>query len=404
MASVPPEAMKHIVVVGASLAGLHAAQTLRAEGFDGTLTVVGEESHAPYDRPPLSKQVLSAGWTLDQIGLLSTDRSRPLDVEWALGSKARTLDVVARTVTLDDDRHIRFDGLVIATGATPRRLPASSHLKGVHVVRTWEDAHDLRTDLDGGPHRVVVIGSGFVGAEIAAACRQRGLDVTVLEALSAPFGRVLGEQVGAACTRLHRSHGVDVRGNTTVCRLEGRGRVERVVLADGSTISADVVVVGIGVIPQTGWLVDTGLDISDGILCDETCSAAPGIVAAGDVSRWHNPRFGRSMRVEHWDNAVRQGEHAARRLLGATTAYDPVPWFWSDQYDKKIQLAGDPYQHDEVAIVEDDPAEGRLLALYRRGNLLSAVACINRPRRLLAFRRLLTAGATWSEALTTEPE
>lgn len=389
-----------VVVVGASLAGLNAARTLRREGYDGTLTIVGAEAQRPYDRPPLSKQVLSEDWDISSIDLVE-DVDDGLELDWMLGATAQGLDIAGRRLTLGDGSLIDFDGLVIATGATPRRMPGTDHLAGVHVLRTYDDAVALRRDLDAGPHRVVIVGSGFVGAEVAAACRKRGVEVTILEALAEPFARVLGVEVGSACSALHRGHGVDVRGGVAVVGFEGSDRVTGVELASGERIVADVVVVGVGVIPATGWLAESGLDVTNGVLVDESCLAAPGIVAAGDVARWPNRRFGGVNRVEHWDNAIRQGEHAARTLLGEREPYYPVPWFWSDQYDRKLQFAGDPVGCEEVAVIEPFDDDQRMVALYRRGDRLVAVAAINRPRRLLEFRRLITEGGTWEHALDT---
>lgn len=394
------ESSARALIVGASLAGMHAARTLRREGFEGSLTIIGAEAHRPYDRPPLSKQVLGETWNLDRINL-AEDADDGLAIEWVLGAKATGLDARAQRVSLSDGSQLGYDGLVIATGATPRRLPGTGHLAGIHVLRSYDDAIALRSELDATPERVVIVGSGFVGAEVAAACRRRGIAVTLLEALPEPFARVLGSDVGLACTTLHRDRGVSVRGGVAVAGFEGGDRVTAVVLDTGERIVADVVVVGVGVVPETSWLEGSGLDLTNGVLCDETCLAAPGIVAAGDVARWPNPRFGRVGRVEHWDNAIRQGEHAARTLLGSTVPFDPVPWFWSDQYDRKIQLAGDPAGHDQVQVLEDFSAEQRLVALYRRGDRLTAVAAINRPRRLLEFRRLIQDGGSWEDALST---
>lgn len=382
------------------MAGLQAARTLRREGFDGRLTVAGAESHGPYDRPPLSKQVLSESWDEGELTLLREDDDA-LDIEWKLGAEATALNVADRTVSFGDGTPVAFDGLVIATGATPRRLPGTAHLKGIHVLRSYEDAVALRRDLDAGPARVVVVGSGFVGAEIAAACRRRHLEVTLLEGLPEPFARVLGSDVGAACTMLHRDHGVDVRAGAAVVGFEGETQVSGVLLSGGQRIQADVVVVGVGVVPETGWLQGSGLDISNGVLCNAACQAAPGIVAAGDIARWPNLLFNQVGRVEHWDNALRQGEHAARTLLGDAAPFAPVPWFWSDQYDRKIQLAGNPTGHEEVRLLEDFGSERRLVALYRRGDRLVAVAAINRPRRLAEFRQKIAAGGLWSDALKT---
>lgn len=407
-----------VVVVGASLAGLRAAEALRGAGFDGRVLVVGDEPHRPYDRPPLSKQVLAGEWPVERTELtVAADGGLDaLDLDWRLGVRATGLDVGARRVVLDGGERLAYDGLVVATGAAPRSLPGTGDLAGVHVLRTLDDCLALRADLDGGAHRVVVVGAGFIGSEVAATCRQRGCDVTILEALPVPLGRALGDEMGTVMGDLHRDHGVALRLGVGVAGFEGGERVERVRLADGSAVPADVVVVGIGVAPNTGWLAGSGLALDDGVVCDATTRVAPGVVAAGDVARWPSHRFGELMRVEHWDNAITMGAHAARRLLadlaggGATggagpevAAYDPVPWFWSDQYDRKIQLAGRSSGADEVRVVDGSPAERRLVALYRRGDRLAGVLSMNRPRLLVTYRALVERAASWDEALAGTP-
>jgi 3-phenylpropionate/trans-cinnamate dioxygenase ferredoxin reductase subunit len=398
-----------VVVVGGSLAGLRAAEELRHRGFDGRLTVVGDEEHRPYDRPPLSKQVLAGSWDLDRIELTVGGEGGldGLDVDWRLGTRATGLDPAGRRVTLAGGEDVPYDGLVIATGARPRALPGTGQLAGVHTLRTLDDCLAVRADLDAGARRVVVVGAGFIGSEVAATCRGRGCEVTVLEALPVPLGRALGDEMGSAMGDLHRDHGVAVRLGVGVAGIEGAGRVERVRLADDTVVEADLVVVGIGVTPNTGWLEGSGLALDDGVVCDATTRAAPGIVAAGDVARWPSHRFGELMRVEHWDNAIAMGEHAARRLLedlagGAASPgepYDPVPWFWSDQYDRKIQLAGRSADADEVRVVDGSVEERRFVALYRRGDRLIGALAMNRPRLLVAFRGLVERRATWAEAL-----
>ena len=401
-----------VVVVGASLAGLRAAEELRARGFDGTITVVGEERHEPYDRPPLSKQILAGTWPAERAALaVSADGGLVgLGLDWRLGQRAIALDPRARQVTLAGGERLGYDGLVIATGSAPRELPGTETLAGAHTLRTLDDCEAIRTDLEAGPGRVVVVGAGFIGSEVAATCRTRGHEVTVLEALPVPLGRALGDEMGAVMGELHRDHGVEVRLGTGVAGFEAGsgGRVERIRLADGNTLDADLVVVGIGVTPNTGWLEGSGLALDDGVVCDASAWVAPGIVAAGDVARWPSHRFGELMRVEHWDNAITMGEHAARRLLadlagsdpgGAQEPYDPVPWFWSDQYDRKIQLAGRSSSADEVQVVDGDVAERRFVALYRRGDRLAGVLAMNRPRPLMSYRGLVERRATWDEAL-----
>jgi NADPH-dependent 2,4-dienoyl-CoA reductase/sulfur reductase-like enzyme len=303
-------------------------------------------------------------------------------------------------VALDDGTRVAFDGLVVATGARPRELPGQPRLPGVFTLRTLDDALALRTALEGGP-RVVVIGAGFIGAEVAATCRGRGLDVTVLEALPQPMVRGLGPELGAVIAAVHRDHGVDLRCGVQVAGIEGGGRVERVRLGDGSAVPADVVVVGVGVVPETAWLDGSGLTLGDGVVCDETCLAAPGVVAAGDVARWPNPLFGRTMRLEHWTNATEQGVHAARRLLAgdAGTAFAPVPFVWSDQYDRKIQAVGIVSAGAEVHVAHGTLADRQFVALFgEQGRLVGALGC-NRPRQVMRYRRMIAEGASWDDAL-----
>ena len=421
--------MSGVVVVGASLAGLRAAEELRGHGYAGRITVVGDEPDAPYERPPLSKQVLAGAWPAEraELAVAAADGLAGLDLDLRLGVRATGLDLAGRTVTIagvaghgdgDGDRAdaaagepLAFDGLVIATGCAARRLPGTDGIGGVHVLRTLADCTALRAALDRGARRVVVVGGGFIGAEVAATCRGLDVDVTLVEALPVPLGRVLGDEIGAVLADLHREHGVDVRLGVGVAGLDtapgaGGERVRAVRLADGTSIDADLVVVGVGVVPATGWLDGSGLRLDDGVVCDETTLAAPGVVAAGDVARWPSGRFGGLVRVEHWDNAITMGEHAARRLLaelgepgGAVEAYDPVPWFWSDQYDRKVQLAGRSVGADEVRVVDGSTDERRFVALYRRGDALAAVLAMNRPRPVVRFRALIERGATWAEAL-----
>lgn len=399
--------MDRIVVVGASLAGFRAAEALRTLGFDGALTLVGEEAHAPYDRPPLSKQVLTGEWDVDRIVLPSAapaeDGTDPFD--WRLGERAVALDLTAREVELGGGDRVGFDGLVIATGCRPRSI-GGEDLAGVHVLRTLDDALALRADLERGPSRVAVIGAGFIGSEVAASCRARGLDVTVIEALPVPLERALGAEMGALVAELHRDHEVDLRLGVGVDGFadDGAGRVSGVRLADGTTADAGVVVVGIGVIPNTEWLEGSGLTLDNGVVCDATTLAAPGVVAAGDVARWPNARFGGElMRIEHWDNAIEMAQAAAARLLAASddtaVPYEPVPWFWSDLYDRKIQLAGRSGPDDEVQVVTGDVAERRFVALYGRNGRLVGALGWNRPRHIIQWRQRLAEGLDYADAV-----
>jgi NADPH-dependent 2,4-dienoyl-CoA reductase/sulfur reductase-like enzyme len=278
-------------------------------------------------------------------------------------------------------------------------------LPGLFTLRTVDDCVAL-SELVGQPGcRVVVVGAGFIGSEVAATCHRRGASVTVLEALPVPLARVLGEEMGKVCAQVHVDQGVDLRCGVGVAAVEGSGRVERVVLSDGGRIDADAVVVGVGVAPATAWLDDSGLTLRDGVVCDDRCFAVGGdgrIVAAGDVARWHHPSIGADIRVEHWTNAAEQGHHAAGNLLAGPEAaepYAPVPFFWSDQYDVKIQYVGHSAPDDELAVVHGSPAEQKFVVIYGRGGRLTGALAFNHARALMAYRRLLAEGASWAEAL-----
>ena len=391
-------------MVGASLAGLRAAEELRRLGFDGRLVMVGAESHLPYDRPPLSKAVL-AGEAQPEDIVLRHQSSDDLDIDWRLGRRAVGLEVGSRTIDLDDGERIVGDrGVVIATGASPRQIAGLPALAGIHQLRTLDDCLAIRADLDAGARRLVVVGAGFIGSEVAATCRARHVDVTVLEALPAPMVRGLGPVLGEVLAGMHRDHGVDLRTGVGVAGVDGVERVERVRLADGSAVDADVVVVGVGVAPATAWLEGSGLTIDNGVVCDESLLAAPGIVAAGDVCRWPNALFGNElMRLEHWTNATEQGIAAGARLLvdddSAAVPFAPVPFVWSDQYDVKIQVAGHVRGDDRLEVVDGSLDERRFVAAIGRGGRLVGAVGFSRPRVLMQYRRLVAEGTSWDDAL-----
>ena len=386
-------------MVGTSLAGLRAIETLRREGFDGRIVAIGAETHLPYDRPPLSKELLAGKAEPDDIALRKQGVD-DLDVEWVLGTPATALDVASRTLTLADGSTVEADGIVLATGSTPRRLPNQPDLDGVLMLRTLDDALALRARLAALP-RIVVIGAGFIGAEVAATCRERGLDVTVLEALPQPMVRGLGPELGAVIADMHRDHGVDLRTGVQVDAIEGETRVERVRLGDGSTVAADVVVVGVGVAPDTAWLEGSGLALDNGVVCDAACRAAPGIVAAGDLTRWPNALFDDElMRLEHWTNATEQGVHAARTLLAdSPQPFAPVPFVWSDQYDRKIQTVGLVSADADLHTAHGSYAERQFVSLFGRGGRIVGALGFNRPRQVMQYRRLIAERASWETAL-----
>ncbi len=392
--------MTTFAIVGASLAGLSAASTLRGGDADASIVVVDPAPELPSDRPPLSKQVLSGEWEPDRAHQPLANKVGELGLDLRLRTAATGLDVARRSLSLSDGTELVADGIVLAMGASARRL-AGPALAGVHVVRDLADTLAVRSELDQGPRRVGVIGAGFIGAEVAATCRERGLDVTMVEAAPTPMLRAFPEQIGAFVADLHRDHGTEVRLGVGVVGLvdDGDGRVAGIALADGSTVDADVVVVGIGVMPNTGWLDGSGLDLSNGVVCDSTTLAAPGITAAGDVASWVNEHFGEAMRVEHWEHAIEHGEAAATRLLGGDPAAVPflsVPWFWSDQYDLKIQMAGRPSGDDELHLMEGSFEERRFVVAFRRGDRCTGVLGVGRPRHVMQARMQLRESLDWA--------
>ncbi len=388
---------RRLVVVGASLAGLRAVEAARKSGFDGSVVLIGAEPHLPYDRPPLSKAFLDgAGLPAFRTEEVLRDE---LGVRLVLGAPATALDTAARVVTAGE-REFGYDALVIATGAAARTLPGTAGLTGVHTLRTRDDALAVRSALDAGA-RTVVVGAGFIGSEVASAARKRGLDVTIVEALPTPLVRAVGETMGRACGALHARNGTDLRCGTGVAAVEGDGRVERVRLTDGTVLPADLVVAGIGAVPATGWLGGAGLSLDDGVVCDETLfTGAPGVYAAGDVARWHNPAFGRHMRLEHWTSAAEQGATAARNALDPANAkpYSTVPYFWSDWYDSRIQFVGVPAT-EEVRVVDGDPGGDRFVALYREGDRLAGALALNGQTQIMKYRALIMRGASWADGL-----
>ena len=381
--------LRRVVVVGASAAGLSAAETLRREGYEGEITLVGAEPQPPYDRPPLSKQVLAGEWDADRLALRADDHLADLCLDLRLGVTATGLDLATREVALADGSSVGYDALVIATGVRPRRLPG----EGAHVLRTLGDALALRERIGPGAH-LVVVGAGFLGAEAAAVARGLGAQVTVLEPAAVPLAHAVGAEIGAVLAQAHLENGVNLRTGVSVTAV-ARGGVQ---LAGGELIGADEVLIAVGSLPNTEWLEDSGLTIDNGVVCDEYCAAAPGVYAAGDVARWHNPLFGTSMRIEHRTNAAEQGMAAARNLLdaGSPKPFAPVPYFWSDQYDMKIQAHGYLRGHEEIAIVEGDLAERRFLAAYRTGDRVAGVLGVGMPPKAIRpWRQAVATRAHW---------
>ncbi len=391
--------MRTIAVVGGSLAGLSAIRALRRQGFDGQVLVIGAEPHRPYDRPPLSKEFLAGSAGERDIALEADDED--LGAEWRFGVRATALRPGSRRIELSDGGSVEVDGVVLATGAVPRLLPGMEHRAGTHVLRTLDDARALRRDLRPGA-RLVVVGAGFIGAEVAATARGLGLDVTVVEAAPAPLAGPLGPRMGAIVSSLHADHGVRLLCGVGVAGLTGNGRVDGVALADGRTLPADVVLVGVGARPNVGWLAGSGLDVSDGVRCDAFgATDLPNVVAVGDCATWYDPALGRHHRVEHWSSAQERAAVAVATLLsgGTETRIARPPYFWSDQYDVRIQLTGHPHGYDSVVVEEGSADALDFLAVYRRNGRPIAVLALNHAKSFMRWRKQLATHAPTAAAL-----
>jgi 3-phenylpropionate/trans-cinnamate dioxygenase ferredoxin reductase subunit len=392
----PP--IQTIAIVGANIAGASTAEALRRAGYDGRLTLIGAEPELPYERPPLSKEFLAGHVDAAQLTLRPRAFYDEQRIELWLGQRATALDAAARTIALANGERHRFDRIALATGSELLPLPVpGADLPGVHYLRTVADGQVLLAALRAGAShggRVVVIGAGFIGSEVAAGCRVAGMDVTLIEMLATPMERALGPEMGALLAEVHRAHGVEVRAGETVAAIRGHGRAEEVVTASGARIPCDFAVVGAGVRPTTDWLADSGLTLANGVVVDATCaSSAPGIFAAGDVANWpYQPAESAPLlrvRLEHWDNALRQGETVARNLLGEGVAYRHIPYFWSDQYDLKLQYVGYTPTWDQI-VVRGNPPES-FVAFYLLAGRVRAAFSSNRQRDLVTLKKLIGA-------------
>ena len=378
-----------IVIVGGGVSATRCAFELRACGYGGDLVVLAAERHAPYDRTLLSKELLLGGVELEDILLQTPADYQEHGIELRLCARALALDAAGRRVVLADGSGLRYDRLIVATGGKATRPPALRHPAAL-CLRELDDGRVLAAALARGG-RLAVVGGGFVGAEVAAAARSAGLEVTLVEALEAPLARALGGDVGARVAQLHRAHGVDVLTHAPVAALRSAGRRVELVLADGRSLQADSALVGTGMAPATGWLEGSGLELDGGVVTDALCRTnAPGVLAAGDCARWWNPRYGELMRVEHWDTARRHGTAAAHAALGDGQPFAPVPYFWSFQHGVRFQWIGRPAGWDSVEI-EEDGAPWRFVARYTRAGRLLAVLAAGAPRAIVQARDELEA-------------
>ncbi|MEQ4722302.1 FAD-dependent oxidoreductase [Nonomuraea sp. B19D2] len=382
--------MTDVLIVGASAGGLAVAEALRRKGHQGGLTLLGAEPHPPYDRPPLSKQVLSGAWESEKAHLRAEAQLAELGAEFILGDPAVRLTPAAREVTTASARILHADAVVLATGLTPSRLPGQDGLAGVHVLRTLDDALALRAHLLDGP-RLVVVGEGVLGTEVAATAREMGLDVTLVGLGRAVLADLLGDPAATLLTRRHAERGVGLRLGVAVESLTAQGgRVTGVRLASDELLPADAVVVAIGSRPATAWLEGSGLPVGDGVECDARLRAADGVYAVGDLASWHHERLGRRLRLENRTNAVEQAQVVAANILGEERVYTPIPYFWTDQYDVKVQAHGLLSPDAEVEVVEGDPEQNRFVALHRLGGKVTGVLGWNMAKAARLHRQALT--------------
>jgi NAD(P)H-nitrite reductase large subunit len=370
-----------VLVVGASAAGLATVEALRRKGYEGRVTVLGAESHLPYDRPPLSKQVLAGTWTPEQAQLRKPDALSALDAEFVLGDPAVRLEAGTRTVHTEGGRTLTADAVVLATGLRPRTLPGQDGLAGVHVLRTLDDTLALRADLLACT-RAVIVGDGVLGAEIAATVSGMGVPVTLAGPQPAPLAYQFGPLASELLAKLHAGRGAHLRLGAAVTGLaEQGGWVAGVHLATGDLLPADLVVVAFGAAPATEWLSGSGLLCDNGVVCDSRCRAADGIYAAGDVARWHHEGLDSLLRLENRTNATEQAAAVAGNILGEDRPYTPVPYFWTNQFDARIHVHGTLAADAEVSIVEGDVGEGRFVAQYRQGGEVTGVLGWNMPKQ-----------------------
>ncbi len=367
----------NMIIIGAGLAGASAAKTLRTEGFEGRIVLLGEEPELPYERPPLSKGYLTGATSRSSIYVHDAAFYADSDIEVRTGARVTALDLPSSEVVLETGEKLRFDRLLLATGASPRRVQVpGGDLEGIHYLRDVADADALRASLAPGG-RLVVVGAGWIGAEIAASAREQGLQVTVLDPMPVPLARILGPEVGGFYARLHAEQGVDLLMGTGLAGFEGSGRVERVITTDGRSIAADAVVVGIGVRPRTELAERAGLTVDDGVVVDELLRTShPRVFAAGDIARAHHPFYGQHVRVEHWGTARDQGAAAARSMLDRGVPYDTLPYFFSDQYESGMEYRGRAVDWDRV-VFRGDPGTGQFLAFWLRESRVLAGMNVN---------------------------
>ena len=392
------------VIVGANLAGGAAASTLRKEGFHGKVVLVGEEAHPPYERPPLSKEYLRGEHSMERSALMPPGWYAENEVDLLLGTRATRVYPDSGVIGLANGRPLAYDKLLIATGGRNRDLTVPGHeLDGIFSLRTIEDADRIRTHARRGS-KAVVVGAGFIGCEVAASLRLMGVEVDVVEILSAPMARIVGERVGRVFEAIHREEGVRFHFGQAVLRFGGQGSVEEVMTTGGERIGCDFVVVGVGIEPATEVVDESGVAVENGVVVDSFCrTSVPGIYAAGDVANHYHPLFDRRIRVEHWDNALKQGSAAAKNMLDQQAPFDDPHWFWSDQYGHNLQCTGFAAEWDDL-VVRGSLEERDFLAFYLAGGVVKAAVAVNRGKELRRARSLILAGRPIDPRKLTDEE
>lgn len=388
--------MNRIVVVGGSLAGVHAAEALRDSGYQGELTIVSADPEPPYDRPPLSKDVLLGRMTAEDLSLRAESWYSERGIGLRTGTAARGLDATAGVVALSDGSALAYDGVVVATGSTALPLPADGTPRAAHVIRTLADVAGLLPELTAGRH-LVVVGGGFIGLEVAGAARHLGLDVTLVERSSTPLLRAFGEDAAAWYRRMHERNDVRLMCSREVVAVRPSARGTALEISDGTVLDADVIVAGVGARPAVDWLAGSGVAVGDGVRCTpDLFTSVPNVVAAGDVARWSNPVFEEDMRIEHWSNAIDQGRHAALSLLGRREAFSSVPYFWTDQHETKMRFVGRAAGATEHRL--EELADDKLVITYGRGGRIIGALCVNAPKAMARYRVAIQEHTPWMDA------
>jgi NADPH-dependent 2,4-dienoyl-CoA reductase/sulfur reductase-like enzyme len=390
--------VRHIAIIGASLAGVSAVEGLRERGYEDEITLIDSEPHLPYDKPPLSKAALAGDVGYDRTPLRPEAWYTDQNVSLRLASRVVGVDGSGKSLAFEDGGDLRFDGLVIASGSTARPLPVPcTERQRIHVLRSLDDSKRLQDALVPGRH-LAIVGGGFIGLEVASTARRLGLDVTVVETAQAPLSRVFGSEVGSWFRRMHERSGIEIRCAAALEEVATGADGFELRFRGGTGLLADVVLAGVGAAPATSWLRNSGIVVDNGVRCaPDLSTSVPGIVAAGDVAHWYNAFFDEEMRVEHWTNAVEQGRHAAATLLGDSEAYSPVPYFWTDQLDAKVRFVGRAASEDDIVL--EEPKANSLVALFGRNGVLRGAVCVNAPRRLAQYRVAIANRVPWDEAV-----